>query len=187
ATAAWSIGLGAPKTTGGYPALFAAATIGGTTGYFRTDDAGVNWVQINDATHGFGAISANVVSGDSRTYGRVYIGTNGRGIFYGDASGTQPSNTATATTIMPTSTTSAVTSTTKATTTSTTKPVTTSTTKPVTTSTTKATTTTSSTAPTATAGPYGQCGGQGWTGPTVCATGWTCVASNTYYSQCLQP
>lgn len=31
---------------------------------------------------------------------------------------------------------------------------------------------------------YGQCGGQGWTGPTTCASG-TCKASNQYYSQCL--
>ncbi|KAG8820111.1 hypothetical protein FRC17_010245 [Serendipita sp. 399] len=31
---------------------------------------------------------------------------------------------------------------------------------------------------------YGQCGGQGWTGPTVCASG-TCKASSQYYSQCL--
>ncbi|KAJ7686718.1 hypothetical protein B0H17DRAFT_1204141 [Mycena rosella] len=35
--------------------------------------------------------------------------------------------------------------------------------------------------------PYGQCGGQGWTGPTTCTAGWTCVAvSSPYYSQCLQ-
>ncbi|KAG8758048.1 hypothetical protein FRC14_000900 [Serendipita sp. 396] len=33
---------------------------------------------------------------------------------------------------------------------------------------------------------YGQCGGQGWTGPTTCVSGWTCVYSNTWYSQCLQ-
>ncbi|TFY81796.1 hypothetical protein EWM64_g2211 [Hericium alpestre] len=32
---------------------------------------------------------------------------------------------------------------------------------------------------------YGQCGGQGWTGPTVCASGSTCQTSNAYYSQCL--
>ncbi|KAG8702580.1 Beta-glucosidase cel3A [Ceratobasidium sp. 395] len=32
---------------------------------------------------------------------------------------------------------------------------------------------------------YGQCGGQGWTGPTTCAAGSTCVKSNDYYSQCL--
>jgi len=33
---------------------------------------------------------------------------------------------------------------------------------------------------------YGQCGGNGWTGPTVCASGTTCTAvSPPYYSQCL--
>ncbi|KAL2185726.1 carbohydrate esterase family 5 protein [Thermothelomyces heterothallicus CBS 203.75] len=31
---------------------------------------------------------------------------------------------------------------------------------------------------------YGQCGGQGWTGPTCCSQG-TCRASNQWYSQCL--
>jgi len=36
-----------------------------------------------------------------------------------------------------------------------------------------------------TAALYGQCGGIGWTGPTVCASGSTCTASNSYYSQCL--
>ncbi|KAK6536153.1 hypothetical protein TWF281_000399 [Arthrobotrys megalospora] len=30
---------------------------------------------------------------------------------------------------------------------------------------------------------YGQCGGQGWTGPTTCAQG-TCKVLNAYYSQC---
>jgi hypothetical protein len=32
---------------------------------------------------------------------------------------------------------------------------------------------------------YGQCGGQGYTGCTVCASGSTCTYSNPYYSQCL--
>ncbi|KAJ6503881.1 glycosyl hydrolase family 61-domain-containing protein [Mycena sanguinolenta] len=35
-----------------------------------------------------------------------------------------------------------------------------------------------------TAAEYGQCGGQGWTGPTVCATPYTCHVLNGYYSQC---
>ncbi|KAH8083347.1 hypothetical protein BXZ70DRAFT_581676 [Cristinia sonorae] len=38
----------------------------------------------------------------------------------------------------------------------------------------------------ATASEWGQCGGQGWTGPTACPAGWGCVVSNQYYSQCLQ-
>ncbi len=68
-TQAWAIALGAPKTAGGYPALFAAANIGGV-GYFRSDDAGANWVKINDAAHGFGSASANCLAADLRTYGR---------------------------------------------------------------------------------------------------------------------
>jgi len=31
---------------------------------------------------------------------------------------------------------------------------------------------------------YGQCGGNGYTGPTACASG-TCKATNEWYSQCL--
>ncbi|KAI0822414.1 hypothetical protein BC628DRAFT_1316867 [Trametes gibbosa] len=41
------------------------------------------------------------------------------------------------------------------------------------------------TAAQATAPQYGQCGGQGWTGATVCPSGWSCTVSNPYYSQCL--
>jgi len=32
---------------------------------------------------------------------------------------------------------------------------------------------------------WGQCGGIGWTGGTVCAAPYTCTVSNSYYSQCL--
>ncbi|TCD66092.1 hypothetical protein EIP91_001850 [Steccherinum ochraceum] len=37
-----------------------------------------------------------------------------------------------------------------------------------------------------TAPEWGQCGGQGWPGPFTCPAGWGCVATNQYYSQCLQ-
>jgi len=66
----------------------------------------------------------------------------------------------------------------------TTKPATT--TAPATTtvkSTTTVATTTTASGPTATH--YGQCGGQGWTGATVCAAPYTCTVSSVYYSQCL--
>jgi len=36
-----------------------------------------------------------------------------------------------------------------------------------------------------TAPDWGQCGGIGWTGPTTCPSGWSCIVSNPYYSQCL--
>ncbi|KAF3190325.1 hypothetical protein TWF106_004582 [Orbilia oligospora] len=58
------------------------------------------------------------------------------------------------------------------------------------TTTARTTTAATTTARTTTAGSgtgaplYGQCGGQGWTGPTTCASG-TCKFSNDWYSQCL--
>ena len=36
-----------------------------------------------------------------------------------------------------------------------------------------------------TAAHWAQCGGEGFTGPTTCASGFTCQAQNAYYSQCL--
>lgn len=69
-TQAWSIALGAPKTTGGYPALYAAANFGDGVGYFRSDDQGTNWVKINDAKFGFGNAGANVIAADWQVYGR---------------------------------------------------------------------------------------------------------------------
>ncbi|KAI0417040.1 family 10 glycosyl hydrolase [Xylaria grammica] len=50
------------------------------------------------------------------------------------------------------------------------------------------TTTSSAAGPTTTActvEKWGQCGGQSWTGCTVCAAGSTCTVGNDYYSQCL--
>ncbi|KAF4552468.1 1,4-beta-D-glucan cellobiohydrolase B [Elsinoe fawcettii] len=32
---------------------------------------------------------------------------------------------------------------------------------------------------------YGQCGGQGYTGPTACVAPWTCKVASVWYSQCL--
>ena len=67
---AWSISFGAPATTGGYPALFVAANVDQTVGYYRSDNAGSSWIQINDKGHGFASASANVISGDARIHGR---------------------------------------------------------------------------------------------------------------------
>ncbi|OHF01587.1 cellulase [Colletotrichum orchidophilum] len=35
------------------------------------------------------------------------------------------------------------------------------------------------------AGPWAQCGGSGWTGATTCVSGYICIISNQWYSQCL--
>ncbi|KAM5360205.1 hypothetical protein ACJZ2D_013915 [Fusarium nematophilum] len=34
-------------------------------------------------------------------------------------------------------------------------------------------------------GAWGQCGGQGWNGPTTCVAGYKCTYGNPFYSQCL--
>lgn len=69
---AWGIALGVPASAGAYPAIYAAANIDGV-GYYRSDDEGATWVQINDASHGFGAASANVLAADARVYGRSVL------------------------------------------------------------------------------------------------------------------
>ncbi|KZV99052.1 CEL6 protein [Exidia glandulosa HHB12029] len=182
-TQAWAFALGAPKTTGGYPAIFAAGNYNSVVGYFRSDDQGVNWVQIDDAAHRFGSASANCITADLRTYGRVYIGTNGRGIFFGDVSGTAPPPTSSASSTTATAT--ATSTTTSRSTTATTTTATTTTASTTSRSTTSVTSTSTSSAPAATQTAYGQCGGTGWTGPTVCVSGFKCTVSNPYYSQCV--
>jgi photosystem II stability/assembly factor-like uncharacterized protein len=66
-----------------YPALFAAGNYNGQQGVFRSDDIGVTWVRINDDQHQYGN-RWKCLCGDPRIYGRVYVGTDGRGILYGD-------------------------------------------------------------------------------------------------------
>jgi hypothetical protein len=58
--------------------------VSGVYGIFRSDGMGASWVRINDDAHQFGMLGT--ISGDSRIYGRVYVGTQGRGIVYGDLS-----------------------------------------------------------------------------------------------------
>ncbi|TVY24122.1 Xyloglucanase [Lachnellula hyalina] len=81
-----SLALGAGSTTSAYPVLYGFFTISGTTSLFKSEDTGATWAIISDAAHGFGAASSNVVGADISTYGRVFAGTNGRGIFYGSPS-----------------------------------------------------------------------------------------------------
>jgi hypothetical protein len=80
------IGFGKAAPRRSYPALYMLAQIDGIQGIFRSDDAGVSWIRINDDRHQFGT-SGETITGDPRVYGRVYIGTNGRGIIQGDSHG----------------------------------------------------------------------------------------------------
>jgi hypothetical protein len=65
-----------------YPALFCLGTLDGLKAVRRSDDAGATWIRINDDRHQWGT-RFRAIAADPRIFGRVYVGTDGRGIFYG--------------------------------------------------------------------------------------------------------
>jgi xyloglucan-specific exo-beta-1,4-glucanase len=81
--AASTIGFGKPAPFHKYPALYSSAEVSGVWGIYRSDNAGFTWRRINDNQHQY-ALTNSTITGDPRIYGRVYFGTNGRGIIYGD-------------------------------------------------------------------------------------------------------
>lgn len=84
-----SIGFGKAAPGQNYMALYSAAKINNVQAIFRSDDEGKTWTRINDSAHQFGNLNP-CITGDPNIYGRVYIGTNGRGIVYGDIDSTNP-------------------------------------------------------------------------------------------------
>ncbi len=80
-----SIGFGKSAPGEDYPALYSIAQIDGERGFFRSDNGGTSWVRINNDEHQYARVTT--ITGDPRIYGRVYVGTNGRGIVYGDPDG----------------------------------------------------------------------------------------------------
>ena len=81
-----SFGFGKPMPGLRYPALYLSGRLEPPAGVpqealYRSDDGGTSWVRINDDLHDF---PGDVIVGDSRVPGRVYIGTPGRGIIYGE-------------------------------------------------------------------------------------------------------
>ena len=77
-----SLGFGKPAPGKDYPALFLAGRLHSVTGLYRSEDGGRTWIRINDDAHQFGWVDH--VTGDPRIFGRVYFGTGGRGVIYGD-------------------------------------------------------------------------------------------------------
>lgn len=75
-------GFGRPAPGRDHPALYLAGVVRGVRGIFRSDDTGSSWVRINDDDHQWGLVLQ--VTGDPDRYGRVYVGTHGRGVLYGD-------------------------------------------------------------------------------------------------------
>ncbi|GHE39818.1 RICIN domain-containing protein [Streptomyces capitiformicae] len=82
-----ALGFGKAAPGASYQALYLIGTVKDVTGVFRSTDKGATWIRVNDDAHQWGAIGGvGVITGDPDTYGRVYVGTNGRGLQYGDPS-----------------------------------------------------------------------------------------------------
>ena len=80
---AYSVGLGKPARDGDPPVVFVFGEVAGKLGLYRSDDEGRRWQRIDDDAHRIGGVVRHV-TGDPRLPGRVYFGTEGRGIWYGD-------------------------------------------------------------------------------------------------------
>ncbi|GAA3925535.1 RICIN domain-containing protein [Streptomyces gulbargensis] len=82
-----ALGFGKAAPGASYQALYLIGTVKDVTGVFRSTDKGATWLRVNDDAHQWGGIGGTgVVTGDPDTFGRVYVGTNGRGLQYGDPS-----------------------------------------------------------------------------------------------------
>ncbi len=65
------------------PAVFVYGTVNNVKGFYRSDNMGLTWQNISPANQiGLGN-QPQVLKADRQTYGKVYVGTNGRGLFTG--------------------------------------------------------------------------------------------------------
>lgn len=78
-----SVGLGKPSTDGAAPVLYVYGDIAGKRGLYRSDNGGQRWHRIDNDAQRFAGVIRHV-TGDTRIPGRVYFGTEGRGIWYGE-------------------------------------------------------------------------------------------------------
>lgn len=82
----YRMGLGVIRPGADYykdeKAIYAAATISGEYGFYRSTDEGESFTRLNTDEQMYGEV--NSLEGDSRVYGRFYIATGSRGVLYGE-------------------------------------------------------------------------------------------------------
>ena len=81
-----TLGFGKAAPGASYPAIYLTGVVGGVQGIFRSTNEGASWVRINDGQHQYAWIG-QTITGDPHVFGRVYLGTNGRGILAGNPAG----------------------------------------------------------------------------------------------------
>jgi xyloglucan-specific exo-beta-1,4-glucanase len=78
---ATTIALGKAAPGASYSAtVYVVGTINGVRGLYRSADGGASWARFNDDAHQYGGFG--MMAADWNTYGRVYVGGNGRGVLY---------------------------------------------------------------------------------------------------------
>lgn len=78
------LSLGKAAEDGGYMTIYMMGEANGEgEGVYMSTDKGVSWTRINDDSEKWGNVK-NIISGDPKTFGRVYIATDGRGIIMGN-------------------------------------------------------------------------------------------------------
>ncbi|KAH6880390.1 family 74 glycoside hydrolase, partial [Thelonectria olida] len=151
---------------------------------YASADKGSTWTDVQ-GSQTFGAIDSCRVAGSGNEAGYVFVGTNGRGVFYGKVTVSGGSSGGSSSTTSVASSTSSTTTRASSTISSTTRTSASSTTSSTTKSSQASSTTSGSPTTTETASHYQQCGGISWPGPTVCESPYTCTKQNDYYWQCL--
>lgn len=81
----YSISIGAPKEDGGEYAIYIYGEANGEgEGVYQSLDKGATWVKMNNSNQKWGNVNKDTLEADPKTYGRVYLSTNGRGIIMSD-------------------------------------------------------------------------------------------------------
>ncbi len=74
---------GAPVPGSATPTTFCYGIFKSKWGMYRSVDMGANWIQINDEKQQFPA-GVMAIDGDKNIFGRIYVGSGGYGICYGE-------------------------------------------------------------------------------------------------------
>ena len=86
-TRAIFVTFGKEKEGSTFPTVFVMGTYKGEEGIFRSDDYGKTWHSTASSFSYGGSTEATYIAGDRTHYGRVWLSSNGRGIFYGQPIG----------------------------------------------------------------------------------------------------